>query len=221
MTVKNIYRSFYVLLGIVGIFIQLGVFNGNLYFSSLNYYTILSNILCVVYFSLRLVYDNRPAVDSKFRNFIESPVTKYCVTMCITLTFLVYHFLLHNSWAGDGGGINLFHIGNYIVHYIIPLMTIIDFLVFDRRNSELRWYVPFVWMVVPLVYFIYILLRAPLFGNIGTTSSPYPYPFIDFTIQPVSGVMLNIAGIIVVFIVIGYILLGINYLINKRVTTNK
>jgi len=94
-------------------------------------------------------------------------------------------------------------------------MTILDFLIFDRNRNKLKWYAPFVWLIIPLIYFAFILLRAPLLGNIGTTSSPYPYPFIDFTIQPVSAVMQNVVGIIVVFILIGYSFWGIDTLIVK------
>lgn len=115
-------------------------------------------------------------------------------------------------------GINLHKVSNYVVHYIVPVMTIIDFFIFDRNRSYLKSSAPLVWLIIPLTYFVYILLRAPLFGNIGTTTSPYPYPFIDFTIQPISSVMLNIAGIVIVFILIGYLLLGIDSLI---VTRNK
>jgi len=72
-------------------------------------------------------------------------------------------------------------------------------------------------MIIPLVYFAYILLRAPFFGNIGTTASPYPYPFIDFTIQPLFDVILNIIGIIVAFIFIGYVFLAIDSVFVKHI----
>lgn len=135
--------------------------------------------------------------------------------MCITLTFLIYHFLLYSAWNDGSGGIDIWSAGNYIVHYIIPAITIIDFFIFDKRAERLKWYAPFVWLIIPLIYFIYILLRALFFGNIGNTQSPYPYPFIDFTIQPVSSVLLNIAGIVIVFVLIGYIFMGIDSLIIK------
>ncbi|MBB4035297.1 hypothetical protein GGR21_001186 [Dysgonomonas hofstadii] len=218
MSVKNIYRILYILAGTFGILIQLGFFYDRMQLWTLSYYTVLSNILCVVYFSIRLYFNTVQAESGKFVRFIESPLTKYCVTMCIILTFLIYHFLLYPVWGGGPAGINLHKVSNYVVHYIVPVMTIIDFFIFDRNRSYLKSSAPLVWLIIPLTYFVYILLRAPLFGNIGTTTSPYPYPFIDFTIQPISSVMLNIAGIVIVFILIGYLLLGIDSLI---VTRNK
>lgn len=215
MLAKGIYRIFYILIGLIGLSIQLGIFSGTFYISSLNYYTILSNILCVVYFSFRLYYDYTKAPHTPFRRFVMSRLTKYCVTMCITLTFLVYHFLLASAWHSDSTGLNLSYIGNYIVHYIIPVMTILDFFIFDRKRENIRWSAPFVWMIVPLAYFVFILLRAPIFGNIGNTSSPYPYNFIDFTIQPVGSVITNVLLLIVSFVIIGYIFLLIDYGIGK------
>jgi len=214
MEIKNIYRLFYIVLGMTGILIEFGVIGGNLKLWVINYYTVLSNILCVAYFSMRLILDNRKGESTRFQEFITSPLTKYSVTMCITLTFLVYHFLLNPVWASSQEW-SAATIGNYIVHYIIPVMTIIDFLIFDRQKISLRWYAPFIWMIIPVTYFVFILLRAPLLGNIGPTASPYPYPFIDFTIQPVEAVMYNIGGIIVAFIVIGYVLLGVDRVVMK------
>ncbi|NDV78024.1 Pr6Pr family membrane protein [Dysgonomonas sp. 511] len=214
MRLRNIYRLFYILLGIFGILMQFGVFAGNFNAWVLNYYTVLSNLLCIVYCALRMGYENRWLADGKMRELVMSPLTKYTVTMCITLTFLVYHFMLVPVW-GMTWDLSLSSIGNYAVHYIIPVLTIADFLFLDRGDSPVAWYAPFWWIMVPLAYFAYILLRAPIFGNIGTTPSPYPYPFIDFTVYPVSQILLNIVVIIVVFVVVGYLLLLAHYLIKK------
>lgn len=214
-TTKNIFRSFYILTGIIGVLINMGFLSGGLSLWTLNYYTVLSNILCIAYVALRVYYDNSNVADTRFKTFITSHLTKYAVTMCIMLTFLVYHFLLNPVWESNSSALDMQSVGNYIVHYIIPVLTLVDFLIFDRLIKPLKWYAPFVWMIIPITYFIYILLRAPLFGNIGTTASPYPYPFIDFTIQSVSSVFLNITAILFVFIILGYILLGIDHLILK------
>lgn len=220
MAAKNIYRISYILLGIFGILIQLGIFSNSFYPWAFNYYTVLSNILCVIYFGIRLMYDNTQIPKNPFKRFITSPLTKYSVTMCITLTFLVYHFLLNPVWNNYSGEITIFTIGNYIVHYIIPVLTIIDFLIFDRTKEYLPWYSPFVWMIVPIVYFIFIIIRAPLLGNIGLSESPYPYPFIDFTIQPASIVFFNVVIIMAVFVIIGYIILLPDYIIKKVLKTS-
>ncbi|MDU1891023.1 MAG: Pr6Pr family membrane protein [Dysgonomonas sp.] len=215
MAARNTYRIFYIVIGVVGLLIQLGVFTGTFFVSSLNYYTILSNILCVAYFTLRLRFDYVVTENTKFRDFLMSPLVKYSVTMCITLTFLVYHFMLAPLEASKGG-VDMFTFGNYIVHYIIPVMTIIDFLIFDTQRDSLKWYAPFVWIIVPVIYFIFIIIRAPFFGNIGDTSSAYPYEFIDFSIQPVSAVLVTVVVLVAIFIAIGYVLLFLDRILRRR-----
>jgi len=216
MAVKNIYRIIYILLGLLGIMIQMGIFSGTIYPSTFVYYTTLSNLLCIAYFTLRFMYDNKATANSSFRDFIMQRMTKYSVTMCITLTFLIFHFLLAPTWdSGKEGNQEIYRVGNYIVHYIIPVMTIIDFFIFDRSVRNLPWYTPFVWLMIPAAYFAFILIRAPFFGNIGDTSSPYPYEFMDLSIQPVTAVMSNVLIILAVFIAIGYIFLLLDNLIRK------
>lgn len=217
---RNIYRTIYLIIVLVGLLLQLGIFNGEFYHSALVYYTIQSNILCMVYFALRMFYDNK-GVTNGFGNFIMSIHTKYSVTMCITLTFLVYHFLLAPSGGDVVRTLSPFLISNYILHYIIPIMTIVDLLIFDKHSPPLKWFDPFVWLIIPAAYFLFIIIRAPLFGNIGNTSSPYPYPFMDFTLQPASQVLVNIVVIVLVFIVLGYVLVFLEYLSRMLLKTSR
>lgn len=220
MAARNIYRSFYILIGILGISIEFGIFYGSFNAWVLIYYTVLSNILCVSYFTLRFHFDNKRKKTSAFRNFIMSPLAKYSITMCITLTFLVYHFMLAPT-ENTSGEFNISVMGNYIVHYIIPIMTIIDFLIFDKQHEKLKWYAPFIWMIIPVIYITFIFLRAPIMGNIGTTDSPYPYPFIDLTIQSIGSVAINILTLLVGFIILSYILLFLDNLTGKLAIRKK
>lgn len=216
MKARNIYRIFYILIGIAGLIIQFGIFDGRFYLNTLVYYTVLSNIVCVAYFILRMIYDNKEErILSSFGRFTMSIHTKFAVTMCITLTFLVFHFMLAPTFGTGASQLSPYTISNYILHYIIPIMTLIDLLVFDLKNGQLSLLDPFRWMIIPGVYFIFILLRAPLFGNIGQTSSPYPYPFIDFTIQTVSSVLINIVILFAIFAFLGYALLFLHYIARK------
>jgi len=218
MGARNTYRGIYLFIGLLGLLMQLGVFQGKFHGMALLYYTLMSNIWCLIYFTLRMIYDNKPKLrQSKFASFIMSIHTKYAVTMSITLTFLVFHFILSSGFANELNGFNPHSLNNYILHYIIPLMTIVDFLIFDRNSPKLSWFDPVIWMVIPLAYFLFIVVRAPIAGNIGMTSSPYPYPFIDFTIQPPSSVFLNILVIFVIFLLLGYVLLFLD-LISRKIS---
>ena len=104
------------------------------------------------------------------------------ITFYITITFVVYWALL--SWqnfdmAAAGGGSELIA-ANYIVHGVVPLFAIIDWLIFLPHGRTTR-NAAFAWLLYPLVYAIYIFVRAevgaPLYGT-----TRYPYPFIDVDI---------------------------------------
>ncbi|MCD7973734.1 MAG: Pr6Pr family membrane protein [Candidatus Azobacteroides sp.] len=216
--IKNCYRILYLLIGMSGLLILFGVFQGKFSYTALVYYTVQSNILCLLYMGLRLFYDNSPLKkDTSFGRFILSGHTKYYITMCILLTFLIYHFLLAPTIGKGPNRLVPEPVSNTILHYIIPVMTLIDFLVFDKKGQTLSLSDPFKWMIIPFTYLIFIILRAPLFGNIGTTSSPYPYRFIDFSIQPISAVLTHIFYITLIFIILGYLLLFVDYLIRKYI----
>lgn len=58
-----------------------------------------------------------------------------------------------------------------VLHRIMPLVLVGDWLI-DPPTQALTWRGALVWLVYPLVYLAYSLLRAPLV-------SWYPYPFLD------------------------------------------
>ena len=58
-----------------------------------------------------------------------------------------------------------------LLHSIIPVLFIIYWIVF-KAKSKLRFASAFPWLLYPLVYVIYILIR-------GSFSGFFPYPFVD------------------------------------------
>ena len=86
---------------------------------------------------------------------------------------------LNFDMAAAGGGSELIA-ANYIVHGVVPLFAIIDWLIFLPHGRTTR-NAAFAWLLYPLVYAIYIFVRAevgaPLYGT-----TRYPYPFIDVDI---------------------------------------
>lgn len=218
MQLKDIYRLLYVLIGVVGLTIHSGIFSEGFRSSMFIYYTNQSNLLCVVFFACKLLYRKDNLNQSTLSVFVNSPHTKFAVTMCITLTGIIYHVLLaptDKDYQNLGiEGLNLNGISNLIVHYIIPAMTVLDWLLFDKKG-QFKWIDPFIWLILPYLYFIFILLRAPLFGNIGSTSSRYPYGFIDLDANGAGEVAVTAIIITLIFVVLGYLLFLLDYLLGK------
>ena len=154
-----------------------------------NYYTVLSNAVCFFYFLASLVFNVRRLVRG-YHTVTWRPRAEGAVVFCITVTFLIYHFILRPEAFRMGNGGSFYSVLNMVQHYIVPLMALLDWLLFCPKG---RWrrYDPASWLLIPLAYFIYILIRAPFAGNIGGTSSPYPYSFIDIQAHGVGIVARN------------------------------
>ena len=59
------------------------------------------------------------------------------------------------------------------------------------------------WLVYPLVYFVYALLRGHLLGA-------YAYPFIDVAMLGYAQVFINAGGILLGFVAVALVLIGID-----------
>ena len=81
--------------GTLGILLQCGVFSGKPDFSVLNYFTLMSNILCAVYFLCAAVQLLRgcPAFWKQ---------AKGALLLCILVTGMVYHFMLNGRFEMQG-----------------------------------------------------------------------------------------------------------------------
>lgn len=104
------------------------------------------------------------------------------LTFYITITFVVYWTML--SWqnfqmSGSSSGAAL-NAANYIVHGVVPIFAIIDWIVFLPHGRTARS-AAFAWLLYPVIYAVFIFVRAevgaPLYGT-----TRYPYPFIDVDI---------------------------------------
>lgn len=155
-----------------------------------NYYTVISNAVCFVYFLISLAVNIR-RLAGKRHVTTWKPRIEGAVVFCITVTMLIYNFVLRPETFQMGNGGNFYSVLNMVQHYIVPTMAILDWLLFCPKG---RWrrYDPVSWLLIPLVYFIYILIRAPFAGNIAGTSSPYPYGFIDIQMYGVGTVAHNV-----------------------------
>ena len=124
---SNFSIIYKIIIIIIGTFAVLNGFfydNFQLDIETAYYFTYQSNILVIVYFILDIFN-----IIKKKETFY--PRFKGAVTMSITVTFLVYHFLLSTT-SGKLEGID--YIRNIILHYIVPIMTIFDYIIFDKKG---------------------------------------------------------------------------------------
>lgn len=190
------FKAVLCLAGLAGILIQCGVFGGEFGLSVLRYYTLLSNVLCVLYFGAAAVF-------AAMGRGIFLPRFKGMVIMCITVTGIVFHFMLSGTMFSMGGAQAA---ASILLHYVTPIMAVLDWLLFDEKGRYTA-VSPLLWTVLPDAYFVLGTIygftlgaRYPFYGP-----SRFPYFFMDYDMLGVWRVLLYVLVMNLGFIALGYI----------------
>ena len=148
------------------------------YFS---YYTILTNIMiawvCTVLFIRR--------EDTSGRKKVLTAILVYILTVGLT-----YNLILRSLWKPEG----LQLLADNLLHSIIPVLYLVFWLIFVKKHT-LQWNNFLPWLIYPLLYLIYVMIRGAIFGV-------YPYPFVDVAQIGYPKALLNavmVTGVIVIF----------------------
>jgi hypothetical protein len=94
-----------------------------------------------------------------------------------------------------------------LLHSIIPVLYLIFWIFFVRKQS-LQWKDIFPWLIYPLVYLVYVLIRGAYFGV-------YPYPFVDVVQLGYARVMLNSLGVTAMILLFSLLFVGLSKLLRK------
>lgn len=157
-----------------------------------SFFTILTNILvalCCSYLWLQ--------PGSAMGRYFSRPATLTAITVYITIVGLVYNLVLRSYWDPQG----LQRWVDELLHSVVPSLFLLFWLVFVPKN-KLQWKGVFPWLIYPLVYILFIILRGALSGF-------YPYPFIDVTKIGYHEALINTGGLLVGFLVLSLLLVGI------------
>jgi hypothetical protein len=141
-----------------------------------------------------------------FRGRDTPPALKGAVTLYVAITGLVYHLVLTNQASGFAMApverALPEAIGNQLLHTVVPLLAVLDWLVFDERG-RFRWRYALYWLAFPLGYLAFALLR-------GLVVDRYPYPFIDVGALGYDGVSVSSVGFAVAFWILGLCFVAID-----------
>lgn len=189
-----------------------GRFNGEIF----SYFTILSVLLALLYFSALVITSlgKHAAADHGGAGLAAALAHfKGGVTLAVTITMTVYHFLLARV-IFEMVGYEPFSPNDIIVHYAIPLLVILDWLLFDPKPAY-KATDPLRWLGIPLAYFVFAVIRAHLGGPLQGVKSRYPYFFIDIDVLGVGAVLRNALLLALGFLVIGHVLFGVDRLLGR------
>lgn len=192
MPFKKMYFLCGALLGSVGLIFQfyliLNNINQSIGFTIVNYFsyfTILTNLLITVFHFSMLFEKSKPAI------WFNQPGKKTALTLYIVIVGFIYQVILRWMWSPQG----LAMITDEILHSITPLYFLIGWLLLFEK-TKLKWSVLFPWLIYPLCYLIYTIIR-------GSLVNWYPYPFINVSEIGYSQTFINSAGVTLVFVLFG------------------
>lgn len=147
----------------------------------LSYYTLQSNIICLVMFigTITVII-----LKKDYRSDNKYYILKGGVVVAILVTAITYQVAL----APNGFQMDISYTmrterywANLFVHIISPILVLLDYVLFDSKG-KFKYKYPFIWLCIPLGYVIYVYIYNVLGGRffgIGG-SREYAYKFLDY-----------------------------------------
>jgi len=202
--------------GIIILFVGLGVVIDVIELdtaTALSAFTIQSNLLCLIAAAVTLALEIKKK-DTKRKAYI---FFKGMTLTSIFLTFIVYNFIL-KPLMGETNNTQSFMLADALLHTVVPLMMLGDFIFFEKKGCFKIWY-PFGWTAFPLYYVGYTAIYKAFGGiykyHFNDTVSNFPYFFLDYESYGLRTVGIWFLFIVIGFIGFSYLLLGLDKLFCK------
>ncbi|MCV2231300.1 Pr6Pr family membrane protein [Acholeplasma manati] len=196
-----IYKSIYLVIGFIGLFLATEIYTGTFNDGFFVYYTNLSNLVA---FSLMayLWFIEYQILKGKPNTF-KYPSVRFVITIMILVTLIIYNTLLGNILDPT-----YWRVRNVIMHLFGPMMVVIDFLLFNPKNN-LKWRVILESLILPYLYVIVTLI-------IGLFTNSYPYFFLDVNNIGYGGVLGWVFILTLGFLVLSLALVSYNKFLLKN-----
>lgn len=125
-----------------------------------SFFTVLTNIFAVAV--------HAAALSGSKLGFFRRPTVMLTATVAITIVGIVYHVLLAALWDPQG----MQKITDILLHYVAPALLVVWWIAYGRSGTARLADIRYV-LIYPLAYLGYVLVRAPIAGEV-------PYPFLDY-----------------------------------------
>ena len=187
-------RAFMFLAAFTGIYLEITKHGG---FGMLLYYTVLSNLLVMIFTGYLLWKMRREGDYWQSSSLLR---LKGGITMSIMITCVIYHFMLAPLTK------DFYRLENFLCHYIVPLWFLVDTIIFDK-SRQYKWFDPIVWTVLPLLYMGFAILNGFVLKMDvpNAKDSPFTYFFLNANKYGWGFVFRWAAIIFVAYMVSGYL----------------
>jgi hypothetical protein len=148
-------------------------------------FTYQANVLAAAYYAWTLV---SPRADA--RTGLRGAVVLYVVVAGV-----IWNLFLTERSMG-------YTPANVLLHFVVPLLAITDWLLIGRGEGAVRWWQPFAWLVYPAAY---AGLALAVLNHAGRRA---PYYFLDPGSVGIAAVVVNTGILALGFLGLGYLLLA-------------
>ncbi len=152
----------------------------------LSYFTTLCNLLIAVSLSCAVLIPASAAGKFFSKLSVQSAIALYIFIVSVVYNTVLRGLLVLEGWE--------YFLDN-MVHVVNPVLYILYWL-FYRASGKLVLKDGINWLIFPLIYLIYSLIR-------GAVLNWYPYPFLNAGRLGYPAVLLNIAVMLAVFLAAG------------------
>ncbi|MBY0554952.1 Pr6Pr family membrane protein [bacterium] len=209
----RIFRLKTAMLGFLGIVIQ-GYYTitrrleeGHSFVYGLNYYftyfTVIVNSLLVIILASSVLFP-----ESKLSQWFKKTTSSAALTLYILIVGIIFYALLFDRTKPFG----LDQIATHVLHGYVPLAYTLMWFI-DFRQNDLKHKSSLKWLIFPLLYFIYVLVR-------GAIIDAYPYFFVNAGKYGYGMVAMYALGILLFFLFMGNLLILIDNKIKKPLKKN-
>lgn len=182
-----------------------GVLGADSFTRSINffsYFTILTNILAALALTLPWL-----APQSALGEFFSRPTVRTAIAAYIIIVMTIVYFVLRHLTNLQGWDF----VADLLLHYVMPVLFVIDWL-FLVPKQTLKMKDSLRWLAFPVIYLVWTFIH-------GAYSGFYPYPFLNNSELGMARVLLNEAGLLVIFLVLGFILVSGGRFLDRHLKT--
>jgi hypothetical protein len=163
-----------------------------------SFFTILTNLLAAAALLAPVA-----AAQTSLGRFLDRPAVRTGIAGYIIIVGIVYYLLL--SDIGNVSGWT--RVFEQVLHYVTPPLFVLDWLLFVPKR-DVAWRNGVKCLAFPALYAVWIL-------GYGAFSGWYPYPFLDVPVLGYPQTILNMAGLVLAFLVVELALVGVGRLIDR------
>ena len=150
-------------------------------------FTYQANVLAAAYYLWTLA---SPRADARVG-------LRGAVVLYVVIAGVIWNLFLTGRSMGYTGA-------NILLHVVVPVLALADWLLVGRGQGQVRWWQPVAWLVYPAVY---LALALVVLNNLGRRS---PYYFLDPDSVGIASVVGNVCVLAACALALGYTLLAVN-----------